>query len=144
MLTIDSPFPSQGADKRILIADDDPFARDIYRFMLERAGFAVEEADNGRSTLVQATHSVPDLLLLDVMMPIIDGYSVCQQLRKIPQTANLPILMLSALGDITSRLKGLGMGADQFLTKPVTANHLVHTIHLTLAEYAVRQQEVER
>jgi DNA-binding response OmpR family regulator len=87
--------------------------------MLEKEGYGVLTAVNGLEGLRKAKEENPDLLVLDVMLPGIDGYEICHRLRAESQTAQLPILMLSAKGQAADRATGLGVGANEYLTKPV-------------------------
>ncbi len=103
----------------ILIIDDDAAHRAITRISLEHAGFMVEEAEDGKQGLLAVKKTRPDLVLLDVMMPKFDGYKVCVELRRDPEFMNLPILMITALGDIESINRAFDAGATNFITKPV-------------------------
>jgi putative two-component system response regulator len=103
----------------ILIVDDSEGSREIMGALLESQGYNLLFATNGIEALEQATHHMPDLILLDVMMPGMDGFTVCQRLRSNPHTAEVPIILVTALDDRTSRLQGIEVGADEFLTKPI-------------------------
>ncbi len=102
----------------ILIADDDPFARQVLRSLLAEEGHRLLEASDGAEALELAQECLPDLLLLDVMMGEIDGYEVCIRLRAVPVLRELPILLITSLNDRESRLRGLNIGADGFISKP--------------------------
>jgi len=102
----------------VLVIDDDPFARLTLEALLESAGYHVEMAENGAEGLKKAKAIHPDVILLDVMMPGMDGYEVCRNLRTDPQMAEVPIFMITSLDDRNSRLAGLSAGADDFLSKP--------------------------
>ncbi|MFQ3684277.1 HD domain-containing phosphohydrolase [Roseiflexus sp.] len=102
----------------ILIADDDPGARLILQRLLAREGHRVLMAQNGAEALRQAIEYTPDLLLLDVLMPELDGFEVCRQLRNHARLREIPILLITSLGDQQSRVEGLSAGADGFITKP--------------------------
>jgi DNA-binding response OmpR family regulator len=108
----------------VLIVDDEPMARTLLRLMLVRAGFEVAEAENGFDALEKIEANAPDLILLDVMMPGMDGFTVCQKVRERPETAELPILMLSAKTDVDSINRGLLAGATKYLTKPISPEEL--------------------
>lgn len=100
---------------KILIADDEAEIRDILHLYLEQAGFAVSEAADGLEALSLLEKEKPDLLLLDIMMPKLDGYHVLRTLR---ETNNIPVIILSAKSDDSNKILGLDMGADDYITKP--------------------------
>ena len=100
---------------RILIADDEAEIRDLLRLYLEKDGYEVLEAADGLETMESVKRENPDLLLLDIMMPGLDGYRV---LRNIRETNNIPVIMLSAKGTNTDKILGLDLGADDYITKP--------------------------
>lgn len=109
----------------ILIVDDDPSARETLEAMLDGQGYQLELATNGFEALEIAGHIRPDLILLDVMMPAMDGFEACRRLRSTPRLAEVPIIILTALDDHTSLMTGIEAGADDFLTKPVERRELV-------------------
>ena len=100
---------------RILIADDESEIRDLLRLYLEKDGYEVLEAADGLETMESVKRENPDLLLLDIMMPGLDGYRV---LRNIRENNNIPVIMLSAKGTNTDKILGLDLGADDYITKP--------------------------
>ncbi len=106
------------ATSTILIADDDPGARLILQRLLTREGHRVLMAQNGAEALRRAIEYTPDLLLLDVLMPELDGFEVCRQLRNHTRLREIPILLITSLGDQQSRVQGLSAGADGFIAKP--------------------------
>jgi signal transduction histidine kinase len=103
----------------ILVVEDEPISRMTMCALIEGIGYRVEIAENGSQALAKAREIQPDLILLDVMMPGMDGYEVCRQLRADAELAQVPIFMVTALDDRESRLQGLAAGADDFLAKPV-------------------------
>ncbi len=103
---------------RILIAEDEPNLREVLRFQLESAGFEVIEARDGQQALESVLLHPPDLVLLDVMMPRLDGYEVCRRLRAAQETRTLPIIMLTAKSEVADKLTGLTDGANDYVTKP--------------------------
>ncbi|HWA26907.1 MAG TPA: response regulator [Lacunisphaera sp.] len=111
------------APATILVVDDEPRAQVLLRTLLEAEGYDVLCAGNGPDALAAARH-LPDLLLLDLMMPGMDGYEVCRRLRAEPGLAQMPIIMLTALDDRNSRIRGLEAGADDFLGKPFDSAEL--------------------
>jgi DNA-binding response OmpR family regulator len=119
--------------KRILLIEDDPSVLRAISYMLEKEGYDVLTAMNGLVGLRKAKEENPDLLILDVMLPGIDGFEVCHRLRAESQTAQLPILMLSAKGQAADRSTGLQVGADEYLTKPVERSVLLSKIEALLA-----------
>lgn len=118
----------------VLVVDDEPMARTLLRLMLVRAGFNVAEAEDGFDALAKVKKNRPDLILLDVMMPGIDGFTVCETLRQEAETATLPIIMLSAKTDLTSISKGLRVGATKYLTKPISPDELTRHVKDALDE----------
>jgi two-component system cell cycle response regulator len=115
----------------ILIVDDEPSARKTLQGILFHEGYDLFFADNGAEGLVKAAELTPDLILLDVMMPSMDGFEVCRRLRADPLLAEVPVIMVTALDDRDSRLQGIKAGADDFVSKPFDVAELrarVHTI----------------
>ena len=102
----------------ILIVDDEPVGREALEGVLFAQGYNLIFAENGAEAIQKAVDETPDLVLLDVMMPHMDGFAVCQLMRRDPLLAEMPIVMLTALDDRESRLKGIEVGADDFITKP--------------------------
>ncbi|MBI1852197.1 MAG: response regulator [Planctomycetes bacterium] len=104
---------------RVLIVDDEPSERDTLRALLEKEGYDLVFADSGREALKVATQQRPDLILLDVMMPDMDGFEACRRLRAHPWLAEVPIILVTALDDRHSRVAGIESGADDFVSKPI-------------------------
>jgi DNA-binding response OmpR family regulator len=111
--------------KKVLIADDEPNIVISLEYLLRREGFEVFVAADGEEALAKARAERPDLVLLDVMMPKMNGFDVCQALRADPEMAATRILMLTAKGRDTEVSKGLGLGADAYVTKPFSTKELV-------------------
>jgi diguanylate cyclase (GGDEF)-like protein len=122
----------------ILIVDDEPRNRDLLEALLKPEGYITVTANSGEEALAMVAEKPPDLILLDVMMPGMDGYDVAAKLKASPATRNLPIIMLSALGDRGSKLAGLSAGAEDFLTKPIDRVELWVRVRnlLRLKEYS--------
>ena len=120
--------------KKVLIIEDDPSFLRAVSHIVEKEGYNVTNASNGMTGLRMAKEENPDLLILDVMLPGIDGFEICNQLRHEPQTAKLPIIMLSAKGQETDKTTGLKVGADEYLTKPVDREVLLEKITALLAK----------
>ncbi len=110
---------------RVLVVDDEPRNRELLRDLLETQGYAVTEAADGREALALALQIMPHAILLDVMMPGMDGFEVCRQLKANSETAPIPVLMVTALDDRDDRLKGIEAGASDFLGKPVDRQDIV-------------------
>jgi DNA-binding response OmpR family regulator len=117
------------ADRPILVVDDDPKIVRLVRTYLERDGFAVVEASDGRSALVAIALDEPALIVLDVMLPEVDGLSVLEALRR---TSRTPVIMISARGHVDDRIEGLQVGADDYLAKPFSVAELVARVHRVL------------
>ncbi|NTU79841.1 MAG: response regulator [Chloroflexales bacterium] len=130
----------------IIVVDDDPDAREILADILSVQGYQLAFAASSQELFAQLPTLYPDLVLLDVMLPGIDGYTICEQLRRDPRTEAVPIIMITALDDRDSRLRGLAAGADEFLTKPVDGLELrtrVQTV-TRLNRYRLLLQEREQ
>ena len=119
---------------KVLIVDDDPGILRAIRHIVEKEGYEVVSATNGMTGLRMAKEENPDLLLLDVMLPGIDGFEICSRLRSDPQTAELPIIMLSAKGQEADRTAGLNVGANEYLTKPVDRTVLLEKMAVLLSK----------
>lgn len=111
--------------QKILVVDDEPDAVELVAFNLKAAGFEVITAGDGEGALRRARQEHPDAMVLDLMLPEVDGIEVCKQLRRHPQTASLPIIMLTARAEEMDRVIGLEVGADDYLTKPFSPRELV-------------------
>jgi DNA-binding response OmpR family regulator len=116
----------------ILIVDDEPFNVDLLEQQLEEFGYATVSASNGQEALDKVAAEAPDLILLDVMMPVMDGLTVCRILKENDETRLIPIVIMTALGAVEDRIRGIEAGADDFLTKPVDERELLARIQTTL------------
>jgi len=117
---------------RILIIEDDPSVLDILRINLELAGYEVVKATDGVRGLALALQTLPDLIILDLMLPQVDGLTVCQRLRREERTSDIPILMLTALGQTRDKIEGFNAGADDYLTKPFEVQELLVRVRALL------------
>jgi len=126
--------------KKILVVDDDAELVELISFNLKQAGHSVGTASNGVDAIKKARSLEPDLIVLDVMMPELDGFAVCEILRRDSVTATVPILMLTALSSELGRLAGLGSGASEFITKPFSPRVLVQRIEELLQKFSKTPQ----
>jgi DNA-binding response OmpR family regulator len=126
----------------ILIVDDEPFNVDYLEQELELLGYQTDSAANGREALEKVAQNVPDLILLDVMMPEIDGFTVCRMLKDDRKTRLIPIVIMTALGETEDRVKGIEAGADDFLTKPVNEQELIARIKTALRSKQAVDNEI--
>ena len=116
----------------ILVVDDEPNIVLSLEFLMKKEGYGVRTASNGEEAMQAIRESKPDLVLLDVMMPRMDGYEVCQAVRSDPQLNDMLILMLTAKGREVEREKGLTLGADDYVTKPFATRDLVEKVRLLI------------
>ncbi|MCB4824982.1 response regulator transcription factor [Roseicella aerolata] len=116
----------------ILVADDEPSILLSLQFLLQKAGYTVRVARNGEEVLQAVEEAVPDLVILDAMMPAHSGYDVCQRLRQEPRWREVPIIMLTAKGRDIDREKGMALGASDYVTKPFSTRELVETVRRRL------------
>ena len=114
--------------KKVLIVDDEPNIVAALEFLLEKNGYQVQVAANGEEALARLDDFAPDLVLLDVMVPKVSGYEVCQRMRAQPKWRDIKIVMLSARGREVEVEKGMSLGADLYVTKPFSSAELVATI----------------
>jgi len=117
---------------RVLIVEDEPDIRELVVHHLKREGYQVSVAASGEEALRQVQASPPDLVLLDLMMPAMNGLEVCRRLRQDPLTASLPIVMLTAKGDEVDRVLGLELGADDYVVKPFSPKELLARVRAVL------------
>ncbi len=128
----------------LLIVDDEPFVRNTLQIQLAPEDYQIVFAANGQEALQKSADLMPDLILLDVMMPVMDGFETCERLRANPKLAEVPIIMLTALDDRDLRLRGIEVGADDFLTKPVDRVELRTRIRAILRLNRYRRLLTER
>ncbi|RRR98089.1 response regulator transcription factor [Glycomyces terrestris] len=120
---------SSEADARVLVVDDDPALAEVVARYLRRDGYDVDYAPDGESGLRQALATLPDLVVLDLMMPGMDGFEVCRRLR---EATAIPVVMLTARGEENDRIAGLDLGADDYVTKPFSPGELAARVRAVL------------
>src|SRR5438477_9769381 len=128
---------------KILVVDDEPDALELIEFNLKAAGFDVVTADDGKEALKKAFAVLPNLILLDLMLPEIDGLEICKMLRHDPTTAAIPIIMLTAKAAEIDRVLGLELGADDYVTKPFSPRELVLRVKKLLQRGQTATEEQE-
>ncbi len=116
----------------VLVVDDNENNRDIVSRLLEREGYAVSQAENGMQALERLKSECIDLILLDVMMPVMDGIEACKRMKDDPETRLIPVIIMTALGHVDDRVQAIQAGADDFLTKPVNRGELLARIQTSL------------
>lgn len=120
------------ARPRILLVEDDPNLSELVRYNLEREDFLVEATPDGEDALLLARENAPDLVILDWMIESLSGIEVCRRLRRFPETANVPIIMLTARVEEEDRIRGLETGADDYITKPFSPRELTARVSAVL------------
>ncbi len=128
------------APARILVVDDEPPIREILKFQLENAGFVVTCAGDGQEGLERTSTDLPDLVLLDLMIPQMDGYEVCRRIKSAYGTRHIPVIILTARGDLDEKLKGLENGANDYITKPFSMPELLMRVRNVL-QWSQSQRE---
>jgi len=121
-------------DKKILVIEDDPATLRLVDYTLRHEGYQVFTASNGLEGIRKARNEAPDLIILDVMLPGMDGFEICHRLRSEPDTAQLPILMFSAKAQEIDKDTGLKVGADDYLSKPAAPADIVNHVESLLAK----------
>lgn len=124
--------------QRVLIVDDDPHIRAVVRFALARGGFAVSEAGDGEAGLAAFRAEAPDLLILDVTMPAMDGTELCRRIRR---ESDVPVIFLSSRADEIDRVLGLELGADDYVTKPFSPRELLARVRARLRRNPLPAEE---
>ncbi len=118
--------------KKVLIVEDEANIAELLRLYLEKDGFEIAIASDGGTGVSLAQSFEPDLIFLDIMLPVMDGWAVCREIRK---TSKVPIIMLTARGETTEKISGLEMGADDYITKPFEVKELMARAHAVLRRY---------
>lgn len=127
--------------KRILLAEDSPTQAQRAKLILESDGYTVTVAENGREGLEKTLGELPDLVVSDIVMPEMDGYEMCSEIKSREETHSIPVVMLTTKGDIMDIIKGLGVGADNFITKPYEGSYLLERIRKIFENLALRETE---
>jgi len=120
--------------KKVLIIEDDSNIAELLRLYMEKDGFAVTIAENGATGLAEFEQTKPDLVILDIMLPVLDGWGVCREIRA---TSNVPIIMLTAKGETLDKVTGLKMGADDYIVKPFEVGELMARVGAVMRRYDV-------
>lgn len=120
------------AEEKILVVDDEEHIQELIKFNLEKSGYKVICADNGIDAIKIAKEQLPQIMLLDIMLPGMDGLDVCKEIRKDSNMSNMPIIMITAKGEEIDKIIGLELGADDYITKPFSVRELVARIKAIL------------
>jgi CheY-like chemotaxis protein len=123
-----TPEADKLAGKTVLIVDDEKFVRELIKIKLGRCGLTVIEAENGFEAIEIARTRRPDLILMDVMMPKMNGFEACEKLKSIPETARIPIIMLTARGEQDNQVRGVSLGAADYMSKPFSPQKLAELV----------------
>lgn len=126
------------AKKRVLVVDDEPDVRDVLRIILEAEEFEVTEAENGEDALEKVAKRPPDLIIIDFMMPKLNGPEVCKAIKKDILLRHIPILMLTGRGELSDKIKGIDAGADDYIVKPFEPTELLARVKMVL-----RRKEID-
>jgi len=118
--------------KKILIVDDSPVARQLHAFIVKSAGFDIVESENGSDAYEKILSDSFDMIITDINMPKMDGFALCEQIRKNEQYQNTPIIIVSTESESSDKMKGLQAGANLYIVKPVKAEELVENIKMLL------------
>ncbi|MHC4233097.1 MAG: response regulator [Planctomycetota bacterium] len=129
------------AHEKILIVDDEEDVLELVRYNLAKNGYTVITATTGEKALAKVRTQTPDLMILDLMLPGVDGLNVCKQLKNNPKTELLPIIMLTAKGEEADIVTGLELGADDYVTKPFSPKVLIARVRRSLQRTATRSSE---
>lgn len=124
--------------KKVLIVDDEEFVRQLIQIKLKFCGIETIEAGNGVDAIEKALSEKPDLILLDVMMPKMNGFEACQRLKANKETAHIPIVMLTARGDPSAKERGENAGALEYLTKPFSPQKLAERVLEILRQFETK------
>ncbi|MDZ7805924.1 MAG: response regulator transcription factor [Gracilimonas sp.] len=132
------------ADKTILVVDDEKDLLDLIEYNLKKEGFNVIKAENGEEGIERAKEFNPDLVLMDIMMPKMDGMEAVEKMRKDDQLKSIPIIFLTARSDEKTEVEGLNKGGDDYITKPISTTKLISRIKAVLRRFDETEEEVNR
>ncbi|MDX1641943.1 MAG: response regulator transcription factor [Balneolaceae bacterium] len=128
----------------ILVVDDEQDLLDLIEYNLRQEGFNVLKAENGKDGIQMAKEHMPDLVLLDIMMPQMDGIEVCDRMREDSTLSHIPIIFLTARSDEKTEIEGLNKGADDFITKPISTSKLISRIKAVLRRFEETEEKVQK
>ena len=142
MGNIKKPYSSVSEEKKsnlntVLVVDDDPNIRKMVKASLSKEPFRILEAENGQEGVEKAHQESPDLIIMDIMMPVLDGVAACRKLKSNLQTGHIPLMMFTAKDSDDSEIEGFEAGADDYITKPVSPRKLVTRVNKLLGKYSV-------
>jgi two-component system alkaline phosphatase synthesis response regulator PhoP len=132
------------AKQTILVVDDETDLLDLIEYNLKKEGFAVLKAENGQEGIAVAKEHHPDLILLDIMMPKMDGMETVEEIRKDEQLRKIPVIFLTARSDEKTEVEGLNKGGDDFITKPISTTKLISRIKAVLRRFDEKEDSVNR
>lgn len=124
----------------ILVVEDEPDLREVVRYNLEREGFRILESEDGEEGLDLLREQLPDLVLLDIMLPGMDGIEICRSIKYDPHTRSIPVIMVTARGDESDIVLGLGVGADDYIIKPFSPRELTARVKAVLRRGKLREE----
>jgi two-component system, OmpR family, alkaline phosphatase synthesis response regulator PhoP len=128
----------------ILVVDDEQDLLDLIEYNLKKEGYRVLKAENGIEALEAAKEHKPDLVLLDIMMPKMDGLEVCRRMRSDADLHHIPVIFLTARGDEKTEVEGLDLGADDYVTKPISTTKLISRIKAVLRRFSETESQVDK
>lgn len=131
-------------EQTILVVDDEQDLLDLIEYNLKKEGYGVFKAENGQDGIKMAREHSPSLVLLDIMMPKMDGLEVCSQMRADAELKHIPIIFLTARGDEKTEVEGLDKGADDYITKPISTTKLISRIKAVLRRFSETEEEVQK
>ena len=136
-----SDIQGKPSHAEILIAEDSPTQAEKLRYLLEEDGYSVIAVSNGRQALAEAHRRKPTLIVSDVVMPEMDGYALCREIKRTEELKNIPVVLLTSLSDIRDIMKGLECGADNFIRKPYDNEYLLSRISYLLMNLTLRKNQ---